>query len=228
MAMRAARVVRHGEPTEAIEIRDDVEVPEPAPGQVRVAVSAASLNFGDVARCRGGVAAVMESPPFTLGMDVAGVVEAAGEGAEEWVGRRVVGISPHALGGLAERALAGSFWDAPPELDDAEAAAFTLPFHVSWLALHERAAVQPGETVLVRGGASAVGTAAIQLARAAGARVIAIAGGPDKAALCADLGAEVTIDHTSDDVFGAVMDATGDRGADVVVDPIGGEQTETL
>lgn len=226
--MRAVRVVRHGEPTDAIEVRDDVEVPEPAPGQVRVAVSAASLNFGDVARCRGGVAAVMAQPPFTLGMDVAGVVEAAGDGAEEWVGRRVVGISPQSLGGLAECALAGSFWDAPPELDDAEAAAFTLPFHVSWLALHERAVLQEGESVLVRGGASAVGTAAIQLARAAGARVIAIAGGPEKAALCRDLGAEVTVDHTTDDVFDAVMDATGDRGADVIFDPIGGEQTETI
>lgn len=230
--MRAVRVVRHGEPTDAIEVRDDVEVPEPGPGQVRVAVAAASLNFGDVARCRGGVAAVMAQPPFTLGMDVAGVVEAAGDGAEEWVGRRVVGISPQSLGGLAERALAGSFWDAPPELDDAEAAAFTLPFHVSWLALHERAALRKGETVLVRGGASAVGTAAIQLARAAGARVIATAGGAEKAALCRDLGAEVTVDHTADptagNVFDAVMDATGDRGADVIFDPIGGDQTETI
>ena len=161
--MRAVRVVRHGEPADAIEVRDDVDVPEPGPGQVRVAVAAASLNFGDIARCRGGVAAVMAQPPFTLGMDVAGVVEAAGDGAEEWIGRRVVGISPQSLGGLAEQALAGSVFEAPPELDDAEAAAFTLPFHVSYLALHERAALQPGETVLVRGGASAVGTAAIQL-----------------------------------------------------------------
>ncbi|MFC5493852.1 NADPH:quinone oxidoreductase family protein [Nocardioides caricicola] len=226
--MRAVRVVRQGEPVDAIEVRDDVDVPEPGPGQVRVAVAAASLNFGDVARCRGGVAAVMAQPPFTLGMDVAGVVEAAGEGAEHWVGRRVVGMSPQSLGGLAEKALAGSVFDAPPELDDAEAAAFTLPFHVSYLALHERAALQPGETVLVRGGASAVGTAAIQLARAAGATVIATAGGPDKTRLCAELGAEVTIDHTTADVFDAVMDATGDRGADVIFDPIGGEQTETL
>lgn len=221
-------MVRQGEPVDAIEVRDDVDVPEPGPGQVRVAVAAASLNFGDVARCRGGVAAVMAQPPFTLGMDVAGVVEAAGEGAEHWVGRRVVGMSPQSLGGLAEKALAGSVFDAPPELDDAEAAAFTLPFHVSYLALHERAALQPGETVLVRGGASAVGTAAIQLARAAGATVIATAGGPDKTRLCAELGAEVTIDHTTADVFDAVMDATGDRGADVIFDPIGGEQTETL
>src|SRR6478752_9491053 len=218
--MQAVRVVRHGEPTEAIEVHDDVEVPEPGPGQVRVAVSAASLNFGDIARCRGGVAAVMAQPPFTLGMDVAGVVEAVGDGAEEWLGRRVVGITPQSLGGLAERALAGNVFEAPPEFDDAEAAAFTLPFHIGYLALHERAALQPGETVVVRGGASAVGTAAIQLAVAAGARVLAIAGGPDKVELCTELGAAVAIDHTSEDVFDAIMDATGDRGAEIIFDPI--------
>ena len=225
--MRAARVVRHSEPTDAVVV-EDVEVPEPGPGQVRVTVSAASLNFGDIARCRGGVAAVMAQPPFTLGMDVCGTVDAAGPGAEEWVGRRIVGITPQSLGGLAEHALAGSWFDAPPELSDVDAAAFTLPFHVSWLALHERAGLREGETVLVRGGASAVGTAAIQLAVAAGARVIAVAGGPEKALVCAGLGAARTIDHTSEDVFDAVMDETGDRGADVIFDPVGGEQTETL
>src|SRR4051812_29375365 len=193
--MRAVRVVRHGEPAAAIEVRDDVEVPEPGPGQVRVAVWAASLNFGDIARCRGGVAAVMAQPPFTLGMDLAGVVESPGDGAEEWaaewIGRRVVGIAPQSLGGLAERALAGRVFGAPPELDDAGASPFTLPVPVGYLPGPERARLQPGETVVVRGGASAVGTAAIQLAVAAGARVLAIAGGPEKAQLCRDLGAEV-------------------------------------
>lgn len=226
--MRAVRVVRHGEPQDAIEVRDDVAVPEPAAGEVRVAVAAASLNFGDIARCRGGVAAVLAQPPFTLGMDVAGVVEATGPGSEEWLGRRVVGICPQSLGGLAEHALAGTWFDAPPGLDDVDAAAFTLPFHVSHLALHERAALQPGETVLVRGGASAVGTAAIQLAVAAGARVLAVAGGPDKARLCTDLGAARVVDQGTEDLFDVVMDETDGRGADVIFDPIGGEQTETL
>jgi NADPH2:quinone reductase len=225
--VRAARVVRHADPAEAVVI-EEIDAPEPGPGQVRVAVSAASLNFGDIARCRGGVAAVMAQPPFTLGMDLCGTVEAAGPGAEDWVGRRVVGISPQSLGGLAEQALAGSWWPAPAELSDVEAAAFTLPFHVSHLALHERAGLQAGETVVVRGGASAVGTAAIQLAVAAGARVLAVAGGPEKAALCTELGAVRAIDHTAEDVFEAVMDETADRGADVIFDPIGGDQTETL
>ena len=165
--MRAVRVVRNATPREAIEV-GEVPVPEPGPGEVRVAVAAASLNFGDIARCKGGVAAVMAEPPFTLGMDVAGVVDATGEGREEWMGRRVVGMANQSLGGMAEHALCATVFDAPPELDDVEAAAFTLPFHLGWLALHERAGLQAGETVLVRSGASAVGTAAIQLAVAAG------------------------------------------------------------
>jgi NADPH2:quinone reductase len=223
------RVVRNGEPIDVVEVLD-VPAPEPGPGEVRVAVSAASVNFGDIARARGGVAMVMAEPPFTLGMDVCGVVDAAGEGAEEWIGRRVVAMANQSLGGMAELALAAgtSVFDAPSELDDIEAAAFTLPFHVSYLALHRRAALQAGEHLLVVGAASAVGTAAIQLGVAAGANVIAVAGGPEKCALCADLGAAHTIDGSTDDVFDGVMAATDGHGADVVFDVVGGEGTETI
>lgn len=226
--MKAVQVVRHGPPAEVIEVVD-VPVPDPGPGEVRIAVGAASLNFGDIARARGGVASVMAEPPFTLGMDVCGVVAAAGEGMDEWVGRRVVGITNQSLGGMAEFAVSGSVFPAPPELDDVEAAAFTLPFHLGYLALHERARLEPGETVLVRAGASAVGTAAIQLAVAAGARVIGIGGTAEKAALCRELGAAEAIDHSSGiDLFDEVMSRTDGRGADVIYDPIGGEQTETF
>ena len=225
--MRAAQVVRHGRPVEAVEIRD-LAVPEPGPGAVRVAVSTASLNFGDIARCRGTISSVMIPPPFTLGMDVCGVVDAAGEGATQWIGRRVVAITTMALGGIAEAALAPStgVFDAPPELDDAEAAAFTLPFHVSHLALHKRARLTAGETLMVVGGASGVGTAAIQLGVAAGANVIAVAGG-DKGAVCAQLGASLVIDAASGDMFDRVMDHTNGRGAEVVFDVIGGDLVET-
>lgn len=225
--MQAVRVMRHGEPTDAIEVVD-VPVSEPGPGEVRVQVSAASLNFGDVARCRGGVAAVMAEPPFTLGMDVSGVVESAGAGMTDWVGRRVVGMCPQSLGGMAELAVVGTVFAAPESLDDVEAAAFTLPFHVAWLALHERAVLRAGETVVVRGGASAVGTAAIQIAKAAGARVIAIAGGAEKGQVCTKLAADRVIDHETESVFDVVMDETSERGADVIFDPIGGDQTESL
>lgn len=221
------RVVRHGRPSEAIEL-GDVEVPKPGAGEVRVKVAAASINFGDIARCTGTVNAANVAPPFTLGMDVSGVVDAAGEGAEAWVGKRVVAMAKQSLGGMADFAICGTVFDAPPELDDVEAAAFTLPFHLGHLALHERAALQPGEHLLVRGGATAVGTAAIQLGAAAGARVLAVAGGPEKAQLCRDLGAERAIDQDAEDLFDAVMEHTDEHGADVIYDPIGGDQTETL
>jgi NADPH2:quinone reductase len=226
--VKAVRVVKHGDPAEALEVAD-VPIPEPGPGEVRIAVSAASVNFGDIARCRGTVASVMGQIPFTLGMDVCGVVDAAGEGAAEWVGRRVVAMTNQSLGGMAEFALApvtGTF-DAPPDLDDASAAAFTLPFHVGYLALHRRAKLLTGETLLVVGGASAVGTAVIQLGVAAGARVIAVAGGAEKGRLCEELGASF-IDHTSADLFDEVNARTDSRGVDVAVDLVGGEGTETV
>ncbi len=226
--MKAVRVVKHGDPAEALEV-SDVPIPEPGPGEVRIAVSAASVNFGDIARCRGTVASVMGQIPFTLGMDVCGVVDATGEGAAEWGGRRVVAMTNQSLGGMAEFAVApvtGTF-DAPTDLDDIAAAAFTLPFHVGYLALHRRAKLLAGETLLVVGGASAVGTAAIQLGVAAGADVIAVAGGAEKGRLCEELGASF-IDHTSADLFDEVIARTDKRGADVAVDLVGGERTETV
>jgi NADPH2:quinone reductase len=218
-------VTEHGEPGAVVRT---VEIPEPdlQDGSVLVRVSTASLNFGDVARARGGVATVLVPPPFTLGMDVCGVVEA---GPAEWVGRRVVGITNMAMGGLADKAvvpLSGLF-EAPEVLTDVEAAAFLLPFHLAHLALHRRAGLRAGETVLVLGAASAVGTAFVQLAVAAGATVLASAGGPDKGKLCLDLGAAVAIDATGDDLFTTVMAQTAGRGADVVVDLVGGDGTET-
>jgi NADPH2:quinone reductase len=220
--------VRHGAPADALEVQD-IPIPEVAPGEVRIAVSAASLNFGDIARCRGTLASVQGQVPFTLGMDVCGVVDAAGDGAEEWLGRRVVAMTNQSFGGVAEAALASatSVFDAPPELDDIEAAAFTLPFHTGYLALRRRARLTAGESLLVVGGASAVGTAMIQLGSVADARVIAIAGGPEKARLCEELDA-TAIDHTAEDIFDRVMALTDGRGAEVVVDLIGGEQTETI
>jgi NADPH2:quinone reductase len=205
-------------------------VPEVEAGGVRVAVAAAPINFGDIARCRGGVASVMAQPPFTLGMEVCGVVEAAGAGAEQWLGRRVVAMCNMSFGGMAEFALASAtgVFDAPPELDDVEAGAFLLPFHTTYLALHTRAKLQAGETLLVVGGASSLGTAAIQLGVAAGAHVIAIAGGPEKARLCEKLGAELAIDYTSDNIFERVMAHTGERGAEVVCDFVGGANTESI
>ncbi len=227
--MKAVQVLSHGRPGEVVRV-SEVAVPEPGPGEVRIAVSAASLNFGDGPRALGGVAMAMLKPPFTLGMDVCGRVEAAGAGGETWVGRRVVAMTKMALGGMAEKAIAPvtGLFDAPPELEDAAAAGFLLPYHVSYLGLHVRAHLQAGEAVLVTGAASGVGTAAVQLAAAAGAKVIALAGGAQKTAYCRAQGAAATIDHQKDDLFDAVMRHTGGHGADVAFDLVGGELTDQI
>jgi NADPH2:quinone reductase len=225
--MRAAQVVEHGPPERVLQVRS-VPVPTAGPGQVRIRVGAASLNHNDIDRCHGRLVSVPTPPPFTLGMDACGVVDQTGEGAEAWLGRRVVAITTTALGGLAEYALADAVatFDAPPGFDDVEAAAFVLAYQTSHLALFRRGRLRAGETVVVHSAASGLGTAGIQLAVAAGARVVAVAGGPEKAALCAALGADVVIDHTAEDFVEAVLGATDDVGADVVYDLTGGEFVE--
>ena len=119
--MKALQVTAHGRPGEVLAVRE-IDRPEPEAGEVRIAVGAASLNFNDIDRCRGNLVSVPTPPPFTLGMDVCGVVDAAGEGAESWLGKRVVAITKTALGGIAEFALAPavSVFDAPEELDDVD------------------------------------------------------------------------------------------------------------
>lgn len=222
--MRALQVNRHGNPLDVLSV-NDVEVPEAGPGEVLIKVTAAALNFNDILRCQGGMVSVPKEPPFTLGMDVCGVVESAGEGAGQWLGKRVVGVSKDAFGGIAEYTSAptAGVFEAPAALDDATAAAFLLPFHTSYLALVVRAELAAGETLLVISGASGLGTAAIQLGKAIGARVIATVSSPEKAELCRSLGADLVIDHTEEDLAEAVLQATDDLGADVVCDLAGGD-----
>src|SRR5262245_51783650 len=225
--MRALRVVRNGAPSEVCEI-PDLRPPEPGPGQVRIRVAAGSLNFNDIDRCRGRVTTIPMPPPFTLGMDVCGVVDAAGAGGEGWLGRRVAAITQLAQGGLAEWAIApiGTTFEAPESLDDAEAAAFLLPFHTAHLALFRRARLEAGETLLVHAAASGIGSAALQLGVAKGARVLACAGGAQKLPLLRELGAELAIDHRETDFVAAVLDHTREVGAHVVCDLAGGSFVE--
>ena len=222
--MKALRVTAHGRPSEVLRVLD-VDRPEPGPGQVLIRVAAGSLNYNDIQRCTGALTTVPTPPPFTLGMDVCGEVTAAGEGAEGWIGQRVVAVTHIALGGLAEYAIApaASTFVAPPGLDDAEATAFIIPFHTTHLALFERAGLKEGEWLLVHSGASGLGTAAIQLGVACGARVMATAGGPDKVKLCRELGAELVVDHRDEEFATAVLDHTKDHGADVICDLVGGD-----
>ncbi|MFA5883625.1 MAG: NADPH:quinone oxidoreductase family protein [Acidimicrobiia bacterium] len=222
--MRAWRVHRYGRPSEALEL-DELPDPEPGPGTVRVRTTATVCNYNEVDGCRGRYLTVSPPLPYVLGMEATGVVDAAGPGAEAWVGRRVVATAQGAFGGHADAVIAPAdmVFDAPPSLDDAGAAAFYFPFHLAFLGLHERGGLAAGETVLVHAAAGGVGSAAVQLARAAGARVIATAGGPEKVAFVRDLGADVVVDYRADDFVGAVDDATGGEGVDVVFDGVGGD-----
>jgi NADPH2:quinone reductase len=112
---------------------------------------------------------------------------------------------------------------APKALDDAEAAPFYITYETCWVGLHRRARLQAGETLLVHAAAGGVGTGAIQLGKAAGARVIGVVGGPEKAALAREVGADIVIDRSHEDFVTVVKEETGGKGADVVFDPVGGD-----
>lgn len=222
--IRALRVHELGEPDTVLRL-EEIDTPEPGPGGVRVEVAAGALNFPDVLMCRGGYQ-VRPPLPFTPGAEVAGLVTAVGEGADPGlIGRRVIAVPDFGPGGFTEVtvARAAQVFPIPETMPDVEAAALHVTYQTGHLALHRRAAIRPGETLLVHAGAGGVGSAAIQLGLAAGARVIATAGGPDKVAVVRDLGAEIAIDYRTEDFVEIVKDATGGRGADVIFDPVGGD-----
>jgi len=224
--MRAWRVTKYGPPTEALEL-DDIAIPTPAAGEVLVRTAASVCNYNEVDACYGRYLTVNPPLPYTLGMELVGEVVGVGEGAEQWMGRRVMAIGTGATGAHAEHAVGPAVmaFDVPEGLDDAAAAAFYIPFHLAYLGLHERGGLQAGETVLVHAAAGGVGSAAVQLAVAAGARVIATAGGPEKVEFVKSLGADVVIDYRAGGFAEAVLDATDGRGVEVCFDGVGGDVT---
>jgi NADPH2:quinone reductase len=220
--MRAWQVHEYGKPLDVLAL-EDVPVPEPGPGEVRVRVQAIPLNLNDLERVTGGNMMVRPEFPYSPGMEVFGVVDACGDGTERWRGERVAGITRQAYGGFAEQAIcpAVGVFRIPDDIPLPDAAALLFPFHLAWLGLVDRAALQPGQSVLVHAGAGGSGSAAIQLAKARGATVFATAGGDDKVTLCRSLGADVTVNYATDDFVTAVLDETGGRGVDVVFDNVG-------
>ncbi len=222
--MRAWQVERIGEPRDVLTLTE-VPDPEPGPGQVLVRVLGAAANFPDVLMCRGGYQ-VRPPLPYTPGIELCGEVVAAGPGvAGVSVGDRVIGGPAMPYGAFAELALmnAAAALPAPAGLDDAEAAAFFITYQTGWFGLHRRAQLAAGETLLVQAAAGGVGSGAVQLGKAAGARVIGVVGGERKAEVARSLGADVVIDRLSQDFVSVVKDVTGGRGANVVYDSVGGE-----
>ena len=222
--MKAWRVCALGEPRDAMRLE---EVPDPAPeaGQLLVRVLGAAANFADALICR-GLYQVKPPLPFTPGLELCGEVGALGPGTTGFaLGDRVIGSSVLPAGGFAELALmdAATTFPAPDALDDAQAAALYIGYQTGWFGLHRRAHLQPGETLLVHAAAGGVGSAAVQLGKAAGARVIGVVGGPEKADVARSLGADVVVDRHTEDFVEVVKELTGGRGADVVYDPVGGD-----
>src|SRR3954463_6048478 len=224
--MRAWRVHELGDPSKVMSL-DEVETPTPGPGQVLVKVRAAALNFPDVLMAMG---MYQEKPPlpFTPGVELCGEIVETGE--------RVLGSPAGGPGAFAEYALmdAAAAWPVPEGMPDEKAASLYLTYQTGYVGLHRRGGHEAGGGggrvararagwLLVHAGAGGVGTAAIQLGKAAGAKVIATAGGARKVEVCRQLGADHAIDYTTEDFVRVVKDVTGGHGADVIYDPVGGD-----
>ena len=220
-AMTAIEIARPGGPEVLRPMRRPV--PRPARGEVLVAVAAAGVNRADTLQRQG----VYPPPPGASdipGLEIAGWVAAVGEGVTEWAeDDRLCALV--AGGGYAEYCVAPApqCLPLPAGLDLVQAAALPEATFTVWTNVFERGRLAPGETLLVQGGASGIGTTAIQVARAWGARVLATAGTPEKCAACERLGAERAIDYKKEDFVAAVQQATDGRGVDVVLDMVGGD-----
>jgi NADPH2:quinone reductase len=198
-------------------------VPTPGDGEILVKVAAAGVNRPDVMQRKG-----LYPPPKGAtdipGLEIAGEVVAVGPGVRRWkVGDEVAALVVG--GGYAEYCLAYAdhALAIPAGVSMIEAAAIPETYFTVWHNVFERGALKTGETLLVHGGSSGIGTAAIQLAKAMGARVIATAGSPEKCAACRKLGADVAIDYKSEDFVAASKAATDGKGADLILDMVGGD-----
>jgi len=204
----------------------DASTPEPGKGEVRIAIKAASLNFPDLLIVQGKYQ--MKPPlPFVPGAEFAGVVEAVGEGVKHLaVGTQVAGFA--GTGGFGTHTVCSAYtlMPLPPVFSFEDAAAFLCTYGTTYHGLMDRAALKAGETVLVLGAAGGVGTAAIQIAKAAGAKVIAAASTDEKCALCKELGADATINYSTQNLRDELKAITEGKGPDVVYDPVGGDLTE--
>jgi len=222
---QAWRLVRFGPPEESVELQH-MTWEDPAPGHILVRVRAAGAGYPD-AMMAAGQFPLLGEPPFGLGEEAAGEVVAVPAGSRFAVGDRVTGITAflEGWGGYAEYAYLReeSAIHVPSGMTDEEAAGFPIAFRTAYAGLVERAPVEAGQTLLVLGAAGSSGGAAVQLAKALGATVIAVAGSQEKLEFCTRLGADHVVNHRTDDIASRAADITGGRGVDVIFDPVGGD-----
>lgn len=206
---------------------EDVPSPELGAGEVRIAVEACGVNFPDTLIIENKYQ--FKPPlPFSPGGEVAGtIVEAAGDVTGYAVGDRVIAMP--GWGGYAEETViaADRCMRLPDGMDAVTGAGFTMTYGTSHYALKKRAALAPGETLLVLGAAGGVGLAAVELGKAMGARVIAAASSKEKLEVCRRYGADEFIDYSSEPLKDRVRELTGGQGADVIYDPVGGDLFDT-
>jgi NADPH:quinone reductase len=221
---RSWRAESFGDPREVLHLRD-VVWDVPAPDHLLVRVHACGVGLPDLLMVQGRYP-LTPAPPVQPGQEVVGTVVAAGDLTDFAVGDRVMGLTPfpQGLGGFGDHAYvrASKTILAPPTLSDAEAAGFMIGFRTAHAGLLSRLTVRPDQTVAVLGASGSSGLAAIGLAKALGARVVAVGSSPEKLAFCAAAGADECVDHRTSDVGEALLAATGGTGVDVLFDPVGG------
>ena len=221
--MKAIRIHHFGD-TEDVLQYEDAPLPEPKADEVRIKVEAAALNRADLALRRGAYRISPDELPVIPGREFAGAIEKLGANVTGYsIGQRVVAYP--SLGGYAQYAVAktSDIQPVPDGLSSAQAAAVPTVFLTAWFGLLTDGELKAGEWLLVQGGSSGVGTAAIQIGKHFDTKVIATTGSEEKAHRLRKLGADVTIDVSQDDFLPEVMRVTGERGADVVLEMIGGE-----
>jgi NADPH2:quinone reductase len=198
-------------------------LPEPKPGEVLIRIAAAGVNRPDVLQRQGNYP-VPPGASDVLGLELAGEIVARGAGATRHeIGARVTALTPG--GGYAEYAVAheSNALPVPAGLSMVEAGAIPETFFTVWTNVFDRGALKAGETLLVHGGSSGIGTTTIMLAKAFGAKVIATVGSDEKAEACLKLGADRVVNYRSEDFVAATKDMTGGKGADVILDMVGGD-----
>lgn len=217
--MKAITIPKPGDPSALV--LAEVETPEPGPGEVRITVAAAGVNRADVMQRMGFYPPPPGAPEYP-GLEVSGTVDAIGPEVEGWsVGDEVCALLSG--GGYAAQVCvpAGQLLPVPAGVSLRDAAALPEVVSTVWSNVFMTANLQPGETLLVHGGSSGIGTMAIQLAREIGARVAVTAGSADKLEVCRSLGAEITVNYREQDFVEEVRAATGGAGADVILDNMG-------
>jgi NADPH2:quinone reductase len=221
--MRALVCAAYG-PIEQLTV-EDVPTPVPGPRQVRISVKAAALNYPDALMVQ-GLYQANPTPPFSPGLEFSGVVSAIGDDAGRWkLGDRVVALGQ---GGFAEEAIADAnrLMPLPRGMDFATGAATFLTYCTSLHAFKDRGRLQAGESVLVLGAAGGVGLAAIEIAKALGARVLAAASSEAKLEACRQAGADAVVNYSTGKIRDAVKAFSGGEGVDLVYDPVGGSYSE--